>query len=90
MRYVLLVGVWELVRPLLRRGLTLALRKFWAHEQRRELKGRLGRGLTLPARYGRSLVARSPIASLMSINACPIARIISASGGLVRLLSAVP
>lgn len=37
MRYVLLVGAWEMVRPLLRRGLTLALRRLWAWELRREM-----------------------------------------------------
>lgn len=37
MRYVLLVGAWELVRPLVRRGLTRALRALWAWELRREM-----------------------------------------------------
>lgn len=39
MRYALLLGVWELiVRPLLDRGLTIALRALWAWEQGRLLR----------------------------------------------------
>lgn len=37
MSYVLAIAAWELVRPLLRRGLTLAARAFWAYELRREM-----------------------------------------------------
>jgi hypothetical protein len=38
MRYALIVGAWELVRPLVRHGLTLAMRAFWAWELRREMR----------------------------------------------------
>lgn len=39
MRLLLIVGVWELaVRPLLNRGLTVALRALWAWELRREMR----------------------------------------------------
>lgn len=38
MRYALIVGAWELVRPLLKRGLTLSLRRLWAWELRREMQ----------------------------------------------------
>lgn len=39
MRYVLIIGAWELVRPLMNRGLTVALRALWAWELRREMRG---------------------------------------------------
>lgn len=42
MRWALLIGVWELVRPLLKRGLTLALRALWAWELHREMKAHAG------------------------------------------------
>ncbi len=38
MRYVLLLGAWELVRPLLRHGLTLGLRALWAWELSRLMR----------------------------------------------------
>ncbi len=38
MKAALIIGTWELVRPLVRRGLTLALRALWAYELRREMR----------------------------------------------------
>ena len=38
MRYALLIGAWEIVRPLLNRGLTIALRALWAWELRRLMR----------------------------------------------------
>lgn len=40
MRCALIVGAWELVRPLMKRGLTAAHRQLWACELRREMGAR--------------------------------------------------
>ena len=43
MKAMLVVAAWEAARPLLRRGVTLALRSLWAWELRRERRaGALG------------------------------------------------
>jgi hypothetical protein len=37
-RYVVAIGAWELMRPLVRRGLILVARWFWEYELRRVMR----------------------------------------------------